>query len=128
MFYSLGNFCFADIHTDGKVSPIRNSGKESAFVQIDINTKDKTYSSEIIPFKIDKLYLKPYPALKTKLAWRQFKFIFVRFMPLCKDLYYFYLKKVEPMEFYAQQSDKGFWEKLKGLNFGKLKQLIRAGK
>ncbi len=121
VFYSLGNFCFADIITGKKVSPIRNSGKVGGVVQINIHPLTKKYKAKILPTVNEELMIRQDTTKLSKFRWRQFKFLFIRYVPLCKDLYYFYLKRIEPLKFYSEQSDKSIWQKLVGLNWRKIR-------
>lgn len=121
VFYSLGNFCFADIVTGKKVNPIRNSGKKGGIVNITINPATKKYTAKILPIVNDALVIRQDITRLPKFRWRQFQFLFIRYVPLCKELYYFYLKRIEPLEFYSEQSNKSIWQKIAGLNWKKIK-------
>lgn len=121
VFYSLGNFCFADIVTGKKVNPIRNSGKKGGMVNITIDAATKKYKAEILPILNEELIIQQDITRLPKFRWRQFMFLFIRYVPLGKEVYYFYLKRIEPLEFYSQQSDKSIWQKIAGLNWQKIK-------
>lgn len=121
VFYSLGNFCFADIVTGKKVNPIRKSGKKGGIVNVYINPRTKEYKAKILPIINEEHILRQDITRLPKFRWRQFQFLFIRYVPLCKELYYFYLKRIEPLEFYSEQSNKSIWQKIAGLNWQKIK-------
>jgi hypothetical protein len=51
IFYSLGNFCFSDIISDGKLKRILNNPRFTTSAVVQVNFKSNKYSVKIIPIK-----------------------------------------------------------------------------
>ena len=101
VFYSLGNFCFADIHcNDGGFFAVRESGKKGGVLSLMFT--EKNVQSEIEPFYNDALFLKPKPSLKSEFSRWQWAFRFVKVMPFGFSFYYWALNRIEPISYYSQ--------------------------
>ncbi len=126
VFYSIGNFCFADIQNGRKKIMIRKSGKESAILMIEF--EGKSYRHQLRGFENDNLYLKENPIINRKILRRTRYFRIFKTLKGFDTVYLWYLRKIEPMINYYQASDKSFVGKIKTLNFTKIKDLLRSGK
>ncbi|MDB5282005.1 MAG: capsule synthesis protein cap [Bacteroidota bacterium] len=125
IFYSLGNFCFADIYSGKKLNKVRVSGKEGAIVELKFNAADKTTSYKLIPIANEDHMLKLAPGLSKKYAWRNFKFFFVKNIIVFRWCYYFYRANIEPLQFYFEASEKNWFQRIRDLNFKKVVGFIR---
>lgn len=96
IFYSLGNFCFDDIYMNGELySKLSSRQKESAIINVDFYKDD--YKVEITPIQnrsgniiIDK-------SLYVKYKCRNIVFRIIKNFHLVWKIYYFKLKKVNPV-------------------------------
>lgn len=60
IFYSLGNFCFADIHSEGKTKRILNYPRFTRSVIVMLTIKDTGYYSvKMVPVRNKKLHIAP---------------------------------------------------------------------
>ena len=101
VFYSLGNFCFGDIHCDdGGFFAVRESGKKGAVLSLTFT--EKNVQTEVEPFYNDALFLKPKPSLKSEFSRWQWAFRFVKVMPFGFSFYYWALNRIEPIFYYSQ--------------------------
>ena len=101
VYYSLGNFCFADIHCDdGGFFAVRESGKKGAVLSLTFT--DEKVLSEIEPFYNDALFLKPRTSLKSEFSRWQWAYRFIKVIPLGFSFYYWALNRIEPIFYYSQ--------------------------
>ena len=103
IYFSLGNFCFDDIVNGKSVWPIRESGRKSGVVELKFSN-DKT-EHRVFPFRLDKLEPKPDDSLKSEFAKWQRRFNLIRNLPGGYSLYYYLLKRWEPVHFHADQQN-----------------------
>jgi hypothetical protein len=115
IFYSLGNFCFANIHSDGKTKKILNYPRYTKSSVLILTIKNNgDYFVEMIPIKNRELHIVPLkkfalllPTLNSlyfrvfrnfKLFWIAYTFIYKHVNPYIKMLYTFneisYVKKI----------------------------------
>jgi poly-gamma-glutamate synthesis protein (capsule biosynthesis protein) len=104
VYYSLGNFCFADIHCDGGVYVVRESGKKGGIVSITFGSDGKvTHSVEAIANVDHKVVLAPELLSEFK-NWRRL-FRVIRVIPGGYWLYYWGLGRIEPVYYHAQMNN-----------------------
>lgn len=103
IYFSLGNFCFDDIVNGKSVWPIRESGRKSGVVEL-VFSAEKT-EHRVFPFRLDGLEVKPDDSLKSEFAKWQRRFNLIRNLPGGYSLYYYFLKRWEPVHFHAQQNN-----------------------
>ena len=119
IFYSLGNFCFSDIYQDGTLySRLSSAQKKSIILEVDFK-KNKNYEVRIIPIKNLNGYIK---INKSKLCFvifflRNVFFKLYKNSFLLRKIYYFKLKKINPIFNYIFVQKRSF---LKILNFKKI--------
>lgn len=103
IYFSLGNFCFDDIVNGKNVWPIRKSGRKSGVLELKFSN-DKT-EHRVFPFRLDGLEVKPDDLLKSEFAKWQRRFNLIRNLPGGYSLYYYLLKRWEPVHFHAEQQN-----------------------
>ncbi len=103
IYFSLGNYCFDDIVNGKSVWPIRESGRKSGVVELEFSD-DKT-KHQVFPFRLDGLEPRPDNSLKSEFAKWQRRFDLIRSLPGGYLLYYYLLKRWEPVHFHAQQNN-----------------------
>ncbi len=126
VFFSLGNFCFADIISDGRVKEVRHRRwKESAIVNIRFS-KDH-YHTELVPFRLDQLRTIRDRSILRRFNIRQQYFKLIRFSRLFWFIYYFGFKYLRPVvwEMRRPDPDKSLLKRLSGLNLEKIRGLFR---
>lgn len=101
VYYSLGNFCFADIHCDGGIYYVRNSGKKSGIVALEFfEDGSVTHAVEAIANVDNRIVF--HPELNATYRWWNFLFRIVRKVPSGYPVYYWALRRVEPIYYHAQ--------------------------
>jgi len=126
VFFSLGNFCFADIISDGRVKEVRQRRwKESAIVNIRFS-KDH-YHTDLVPFRLDQLHTIRDRSILRRFNIRQQYFKLIRFSRLFWFIYYFGFKYLRPViwEMRRPDPDKSLLKRLSGLNLEKIRGLFR---
>lgn len=103
IYFSLGNFCFDDIVMGKNVWPIRGSGRKSGVVELEFSGEKTEH--QVFPFRLDGLELKRDDSLKPEFAKWQRRFNLFRNLPGGYSLYYYLLKRWEPVHFHAQQNN-----------------------
>ncbi len=119
VFFSLGNFCFADIECDGSVYRIRESGRKGGIVELR-SSSTENYKTRIHPFRIVGTDLIPDPALNRLFKKWQWLFILTRTIPGMYGLYYYMLRRWEPADFHAQLNNTS----MMGIVLRKLKRIL----
>lgn len=101
VYYSLGNFCFADIHCDGGVYTIRNSGKKGGIVSLVFHQNGKVDHS-VEPIANVDHQIVPAPELANEYkSWNRW-FRVARIIPGGYSFYYWALRRIEPVYYHAQ--------------------------
>ena len=100
VYYSLGNFCFADIETDGATSHVRESGKHGAMVEIIFSDNQITHRA--IPIVNNSGEIRLSQKFKSHYRVHQFIFNLMSLLPSLFSLNYYYLKRWEPVFFHAE--------------------------
>ncbi len=127
IFYSLGNFCFADILFEGKV---RNMSKiryrESVIPIIELN-QDQTYSVELIPIRNESLEVVEKSSVLRKLRRRNFVQGMISKIPVLWHIYQLNYRVIAPIwtQLTRKDEDKSLFRRLLGLNFKKIKSLLK---
>jgi hypothetical protein len=126
VFFSLGNFCFADIVSDGRVKEItQRRWRESAIVKLHFDRDH--YDTELVPFRLDGLHTIRDHHILRRLKARQQYFKLIRFSKLFWFIYYFGFKYFRPVvrELRRRDPDKNLWKRLSGLNKQKIRGMFR---
>ncbi len=125
IYYSLGNFCFADISSDGRHIEIANGRQtESCIVSIDLF--DKTYKTNIVPIVNDNLHVKVDASVLRRYKKRMIWFKLINGNKIAWKLYYLKLKFLNPVFFYFFGNDRSFIEQCKKVDLGKAQRYIRS--
>ena len=95
--------CFDDIVMGANVFLIRESGRKSGVVELEF--LESVTKHRVFPFRLDVLIPVPDASLKSEFDKWQKRFNFVRSVPGGYSLYYYLLKRLEPVHFHAQQNN-----------------------
>jgi poly-gamma-glutamate synthesis protein (capsule biosynthesis protein) len=122
IYFSLGNFCFADIECEDGVYKVRESGRKGGIVNITF-ADEKNVEDELIPTRLDGLKPRLSLDMKATFVRRNRLFNVVRLVPFGYSFYYYLLRRVEPVHYHAQ---------LKGISMfqvflNKIKRIIGLG-
>lgn len=93
VYFSLGNFCFADLKRNDKVMPLRRSGRIGGVVLASIS-KSLIYRTTLCVVKNHNLRIQPSRHVPLSFKFRQVVFP-IAMMPGIRSLYYWYLQKVD---------------------------------
>lgn len=122
IIYSLGNFCFDDIVSHGKVFQVRKTGKVGYIAQLKFEEK---VSLKLKLIKNDNLKLKTInKTFKSRMI--QIQFVLFKFFPFSFSIQQFFLKKIEPKIFYLQMSKKNIFKMVLSLKLSKIKTLLKS--
>ena len=116
IYYSLGNFCFADYQTDGIIKHLdKRRRTDSIILQAEFRA-DNTYKVNMVPIKNKDLIITKNPngLKKNKIRNVLWKMIFSK--KLFWNLYILNLKTVVPITSYLLQSSIPFSEKRKKIS------------
>lgn len=126
IFYSLGNFCFADVFSDGAVKRWDNKKYiESAIIKL--HTREQNYTIEIIPIRNRNLFIQRDDTLLRKFQRRNLLFKITSSFRCLWSLYYFYQKKINPIIVQLKRKDpnKSLFKRIVTINGEKIKQLFK---
>ncbi|MCB0754989.1 MAG: CapA family protein, partial [Flavobacteriales bacterium] len=101
VYYSLGNFCFADIQCDGGVYTVRNSGKKGGIVCVEF-CEDGTVNHSVEPIANVNHEIVHIPHLAREFKMWNRLFRLARIIPGGYAVYYWALKRIEPVFYHAQ--------------------------
>ena len=120
IFYSLGNFCFADYYTDGRLKKLDRKKRTKSII-LTVTFTRKNYRVEFVPIINENLYIKQHDQVIATYKRRNLYFKLLKKSKIIWVAYYWNLKYVEPVLLYLRD-DRSFKSKIKSLN---LKKLIR---
>lgn len=122
IFYSLGNFCFSDIVSDGKFIEIdRKIRMKSAIIIY----KPTSNECEVMAFDFKRYFLKfDKNGIKDILKRNEF-FNILRKSKALWQMYFLKMKYIDPVIFYFYGNDHKFFTQLCKLNFGKIRRFLR---
>ncbi|MBP9151278.1 MAG: CapA family protein [Flavobacteriales bacterium] len=120
VYYGLGNFCFSDIHCDGGVYTVRESGKKGGLLNLTF-FDDGRVEHWVHPIynQDHKILLKP--ELAREFKWWQRYFNITKVLPFGFALYYWGLRRIEPIYYYSQLSNVSIPQ----IAINKLKKLVK---
>jgi poly-gamma-glutamate capsule biosynthesis protein CapA/YwtB (metallophosphatase superfamily) len=124
IFYSLGNFCFADIHSDGKVKEIE-WGKSTESVIVNVNFSKVNYKINYTPINCKYLNVTLEEKVIKKWKHRQKIFKFIQRKKFLWQIYYLKHRKFDPVVFYFFGNDHNFFKQLLKLKLYKLVNYIK---
>ena len=120
IYFSLGNFCFDDIVMGNSVFEIRESGRKSGVVELEFS-ENEPIRHRVFPFKLHGLKVIPDSGLENEFKMWQGRFNLFRIIPGGFSVYYYFLKRWEPVHFHAQQNNTTFG----GVAIQKVKRIFR---
>jgi len=95
IFYSLGNFCFSDIHFEGKIRKM-SSLRERESVLVKARFIKDGYSVKLVAFRNEHLILRIRSFILCKVSLRNLVFSLLKKRPFW-HIYRIYFKKVRPL-------------------------------
>ena len=122
VYFSIGNFCFDDIVMGDRNFRIRESGRKSGVVGIEFSDSEET-KHEVFPFRINGFDLIPDAGLAREFKTWKNRFWFIRNVPGLYRVYYYLLRRLEPVHFHAQINNTTLF----GIAFSKVKRILRIG-
>lgn len=129
IFYSLGNFCFADIQSDDKIKEVKmKKYLESVIVQISFSESD--YDIHLRPIKNTNLFIHFDNKLNKKFKRRHYYLKIISQNKLFWYLYKLYYQFIEPIlvQITRKDKDRSLIVRMKELNYRKIKQLFSSNK
>lgn len=124
IFYSLGNFCFADIHCDGNIHKIER-GRKTESIILKIIFKKSNYTVNIFPIENKKMHIVKNEEIFKKLTKRNRIFILISKYKLLWQGYFFKYKYIDPIIFFLWGNDHNFIQQINKLSFKKILRFIR---
>ncbi len=119
IFYSLGNFCFSNIYSDGKLIEIER-GKNTESAILNIIFYRKAYSINLIPIENKELFIHRNDDIFKKYRRKLIYFILIKKIKPLWKLYFLKYKYYEPVIYYFFGNDRRFLDRLKMLNWQKI--------
>jgi hypothetical protein len=128
IFYSLGNFCFADIHFDGKVRKM-TSKRERESIIVNVSFNKNSYAVKLVPFRNEKLILHLRKNVLIKLGFRNVCWRVLKIKGFWM-IYKLWFKQIRPLIIQLMRKDphKGLLRRLTSYIFKQRKGSITTGK
>ncbi len=126
VFYSLGNFCFSDIISDGKRrSMSQKKFRESAIVEF--NFGDKKPRVKVIPIINKNLYIFRNNIFIVKIKWRNFIFTLFTLFPFIWHLNHFLFLKILPIVkgIFRKDTERNIGKRIKDFKFAKIRTILK---
>lgn len=126
VFFSLGNFCFADVRSDGRIKEIKyRRWKESAVLKVDF-TKEG-YQARLLPFRLENLHTVRDHRIISRIRFRSVYMKLIRFSRLFWFIYYFGFKYLRPVVWELRKKDpeRNLVQRVAGLNGNKIKGMFK---
>ena len=121
----MGNFCFSDIHSDGRIKEIdKKKGAESIILNV-VFSKN-SYTVNMIPIRNKNLYLEFDKVVLERYKRRIFYFKIINKIKILWGIYYLKFRYIDPIIFYFWGNDRKFFANLKLLNFKKIKRFLKG--
>ncbi len=115
IFYSLGNFCFADYYTGNRIKKLDKRKRiKSAIVHINFHPSG-AYSYSLQPFVNDDLIIRDEPEYIKKIHFRNRVFKYLKKYYLLWKFYYLYHKNIDPIFYFLSRDDLNARQKLSRL-------------
>jgi poly-gamma-glutamate synthesis protein (capsule biosynthesis protein) len=121
IFYSLGNFCFADIYSDGELYEVdREDGCQSIVVNIEFHKTDYDVSIQHIENKNLFIMLDDRDSIKDRYIRRIKTFNLIKNKKYLWKIYWLKHKHYNPIKFYFFGNNRNPFKQLKKLGFKKI--------
>ena len=125
IFYSLGNFCFADINFDNKIREIKR-GKETESIIVNVFFQKSKYHIKLLPIKNKEMQMIEDKEVLRRITKRNKIFYYLRNHKILWYLYYVKFKYIEPITFYLWGNDHKFFNQINEVDMGKIKRFFRG--
>lgn len=126
IFYSLGNFCFDDVVTDGKTYPIgRYRKRKGLMVCLEIDEQSHHYTVKTQRLRNDDKYIKKESA-QLKLRLRNLRFLILKNIKPLWKFNFIWFRKVSPIFIYLAESPDTMKTKLSKFKLNKLTQRFNS--
>jgi len=124
IFYSLGNFCFSDIISDGKIKRIDKKSYKESIILTTCFTKKK-YKIKIIPIKSKNMVILPNELFIVKILFRQLIFKLIK-IKLFWQIYYYYNKYIDFLiyQLFRKDDNRSLLTRIRTLNRKKIKSFL----
>lgn len=107
IYYSLGNFCFDDVLSDGEIHPLTNDRKIGMIVEIKLAESEFKCSEVFI--RNEGLLVQPFPEFSSKFKRRNLYYrLFLKCNRILWESYYLKLKLIDPITFFISREDIPF--------------------
>jgi len=124
IFYSLGNFCFADVHSDGKIKEIE-WGKATDSMILNVEFTKQSYTIDLITTSCKNLHVKIDSVVKQKWQKRQQIYKIVNSFKFLWNLYFFKHTKIDPLIFFFFGNNHHFFSQLSTINLQKIVNFVK---
>ena len=127
VFYSLGNFCFADILFEGKVRNMSRIRYRESVIPIVELRSDLTYSIDLLPIRNESLEIVENGLALKKLRRRNFIQGLISTIPLFWYIYSLNYRGFAPIwqQLRRKDKEKSLLQRILGLNLRKIKSLLK---
>jgi len=127
VFYSLGNFCFADILFEGKVRNMSLTRYRESVIPIIELQRDQTYTVDLVPIRNESLEVVENGHVLRKLRRRNFIQGMINRIPVLWRFYTLNYRIIAPIwkQLLRKDEQKSLVRRLLGLNFKKIKSLLK---
>jgi hypothetical protein len=125
VFYGLGNFCFADVVSDGALREIDwTNGAESMILSVSFHRGG--YSFETIPISNRSLIIERDDSIRRRYMRRLGYFRIIRSSRVLWYLYFLKCRYLDRVRFYFWGNGRRFGEQLRKLNWWKVARFLRG--
>ncbi|HDS07612.1 MAG TPA: CapA family protein [Bacteroides sp.] len=127
VFYSLGNFCFADIHFEGRIREMSRLRFRESVIPVVTIQEDAPWSMELWPVRNVSLEIKEAPGVLKKLKRRSTMHRMMMRLPILWILYRTWYRWVGPVweQLIRKDREKTLIRRIFGLNLQKIKSLFK---
>lgn len=126
IFYSLGNFCFADVYSDDSVKYWKEKKYNESCI-VNVSVKRRKLNVEVIPIRNMKLFIRRDARLLNKFRRRNILFKIAGSSRCIWSVLYFYQKVISPIIVQLKRKDpnKTLIKRILTINGEKIKQLFK---
>lgn len=124
IFYSLGNFCFSDIISDGKIKRIDKKSHKESIILSTCFTRKK-YKIKIVPIKSKNMIIHPNKLFFIKILFRQLIFKVLK-IEMFWQIYYYYHKYIGFLiyQLFRKDENRSFLSRIRTLNWDKIESFL----
>ncbi len=127
VLYSLGNFCFADIHYNGKIREMSRSRFRESVIAVATYDVHGNSPMELLPIKNESLTIGEDQSVLRRLSWRNAVQKLFHWLPPLWFLYACNHRIVAPIwyQLIRKNAEKSLLRRILGLNLSKIKALLK---